>query len=315
VHWQLRYLRHPGVNSHLASPFAFPSGSLVLQAWVMSMDEAFKGTVKMDYNKPFHIMEAAITKAGLEPSIVGTHMCSPLSRFLGPRALAPKIDKAAAAQVAVACSALCVNNFWQSSKTLLPRESAHSKGSLAGLPRGSAWAQIREMASREPDVSTPASSAVQGGLPPGGPGDPQAPPATPCGPSCASSGGLPPGGSGDPQARPAMRCDLPGVSSHIAMPPGSSGGDPAPRVPKAGAAACDPPCVRSEIKPPVCLNSEIAPPVAGTTHPTGPDEAHSFGPGYPWRDIAAPGVPDMVGFRVCTPWVGDGVGVLELRVG
>ena len=143
VHWMMNYLKSPGDGLHLASPFAFPKGSPVLKLWIEDMQQEFSGSRKVHYNTPFRMLQNGITKWGLESAVADEHVCSPMSRFHKAKCL--DSAKNHLFDMDKVCNAMCVNNFWQTSKGLVGM-TAHEKGSLANLDPDSCWAQLLKQA-------------------------------------------------------------------------------------------------------------------------------------------------------------------------
>lgn len=144
--WNLEYLAKPGDRLYLASPFAFPPGSPVLAEWVQQMEAAFgeQALSRLDYHISFHFILRSLRKWGLESSIVEQDTCSPVSRFLNREVLmASQRHKFDLDAIRLA---LCVNNFWQSSKNLEAAQSAVDAGCHSRVEKNSAWDSIMELA-------------------------------------------------------------------------------------------------------------------------------------------------------------------------
>lgn len=142
-HWAVHYLREPWDLAYLASPFAFPEESPVLARWICDM-EARAGR-RGDYCDSFAELATMITALGLEGAIVGKEVCSPLCRFLGDRVLQASETEVLLPTVDFS-TALCVNNFWQSTKSLKSGETAEQKGDTARIEPGSMWAHVLQLA-------------------------------------------------------------------------------------------------------------------------------------------------------------------------
>ena len=150
-HWSLNYLKTQGDQAYLASPFAFSPGSPLLLAWVNRLSvvkDLPAACPRLAYHIPLDALTALVRQMGLEPSIADIDVCSPVSRFLKEKVIQAKF--AHLVELSKVRKALCVNNFWQSSKNLKLGDGAVEAGSLARVQPASPWQAIMDIADGQP---------------------------------------------------------------------------------------------------------------------------------------------------------------------
>ncbi len=143
-YWLLEYLQTPGDQAHLASPCAFPGHSPVLAAIVSSMNSVLQAGAKVKYDDVFTRLTKLVRTWGLEAAISPPAECSPVPRLHGDKCLDPSRNHLF--DVESIKKALCVNNFWQSSKALPHSGTPHTNGSLQRVIPGSIWGMVVELA-------------------------------------------------------------------------------------------------------------------------------------------------------------------------
>ncbi len=145
-YWLLNYLKVQSDYSYLATPFAFPPQSPILQKWIDGMEREL---VKPghEYNLNFAQLVGLVRDSGLEGAIVPAETCSPVSPRYASGCI--KASRRSTFQMEKIWAALCVNNFWQSSKVLHGTTSAttpHELGSKKRVEAGSCWDEILKRA-------------------------------------------------------------------------------------------------------------------------------------------------------------------------
>jgi hypothetical protein len=149
-HWELHYLKAPGDRLFLATPLRFPQRSPVLLEWIDALEAnavaALERTRKagVDYNFPLRSLTSIIQAWGLEGAVVEPDVCSACCRLF-PEGRVLKKKRVGETDLGIFDAAICVNNFWQSSKGTTSG-SEHDIASLARVEDGSLWDLLRRRA-------------------------------------------------------------------------------------------------------------------------------------------------------------------------
>ena len=120
--WLLNYTKDPGDRLFIATPMAFPKGSLAAQSWLRSAEDILTNHKFKYYIDFMKLFASTVQEHGLTRSIAEWQVCSPVEYYHGRSALNPasrhKFDLSH-----ILHSSICVNNFWQSSKGRSAHES------------------------------------------------------------------------------------------------------------------------------------------------------------------------------------------------
>lgn len=157
-HWQVEFLVRPQDKIHIATPWAFPSGSPVLKQYlewadtVLLDDKPWPVSDPNHYNLSMEAMQSAFHKTGLEDAFQMPWVCSALDY----RCKDMKFNPYGADTVAkfkaedIAATALCVNNFKSSTKPCV-FDDGLSYVTLASpdVHPTSAWAYLVECSKAE----------------------------------------------------------------------------------------------------------------------------------------------------------------------
>ena len=141
--WALHYLAEQLDGLYLATPWGFAAKSPVLDDFLAKCEEQLLDADTYPVLRCPHggarnacmaWMADCLRAWGLEQAVAKADVCTPLAygKVRSVSALQAKKDSFQEAQ-AILSSALCVNNFWQSTSTLAEGESSdvHSLGSMA----------------------------------------------------------------------------------------------------------------------------------------------------------------------------------------
>ncbi len=150
-HWQIDYLTKPQDFMCIASPFAFPPGSPILDAWVSEMSNHVFGDGGLSprdddagYLRNMGSLRCLVIQWGLEEAVVAVNKCSPVHRASRVSCLKPKSNSKF--DMSIIKHAMCVNNLWQISKHAKDEASVAVQGSLANVDPECTWAKILELA-------------------------------------------------------------------------------------------------------------------------------------------------------------------------
>ena len=143
VHWMVEYLKSPGDALYLATPWAFPAASPLLRSFISELDKTvgecglpFGG----GYNHSMETMQRLIRLHGLEGAIQGDDICSGIPPHKSKASL--DADKVHLFDIpGIQKTAVCLNNFWQSTKGV-PAAELLLQGASSRVEPGSAWDQL-----------------------------------------------------------------------------------------------------------------------------------------------------------------------------